>query len=130
MYIGSYKVKIKVLRQNRFYYFVKVIPVFSLWRFIFLIKTLNVFDLYIKIEKSLNKPSWLKKRLKTATFDCQFFAAIDTFNCESRRTQISSRPNIEVAFIFIIISNAALTTQKFVNKVGKRFFGNAVFKSK
>ena len=67
---------------------------------------------------------------QAAIFDGQFFAAIDTFNCESKRTQIFSRPNIEVAFIFIIISNAALTTQKFVNKVGKRFFGNAVFKSK
>ena len=42
----------------------------------------------------------------------------------------SSSPNIEVAFSFTVISNVAITTQKFVNKVGTKFFGNAVFKSK
>ena len=42
----------------------------------------------------------------------------------------SNSPNIEVAFSFTVISNVAITTQKFVNKVGTKFFGNAVFKSK
>ena len=37
-------------------------------------------------------------------------------------------PNIEVAFSFIVISNVAITAQKFVNKMGTKFFGSAVFK--
>ena len=39
-------------------------------------------------------------------------------------------PNIEVAFSFTVIGNVTITTQKFVNKIGKKFFGNGVFKSK
>ena len=39
-------------------------------------------------------------------------------------------PNIEMAFSFSVINNIAITTRKFVNKVGTKFFGNAVFKSK
>ena len=35
-----------------------------------------------------------------------------------------------MAFSFTIISNVAITTQKFVNNMGTKFFGNAVFKSK
>ena len=35
-----------------------------------------------------------------------------------------------MTFSFTIISNVAITTQKFVNNMGTKFFGNAVFKSK
>ena len=38
-----------------------------------------------------------------------------------------SGPNNEVAFSFTVIINVAITTQKFVNKVGTKFFGNFVF---
>ena len=41
-----------------------------------------------------------------------------------------SGPNIDVVFSFTVISNVAATTQKFLNKVGTKFFRNAVFKSK
>ena len=41
-----------------------------------------------------------------------------------------SGPHIKMAFSFTIISNVAITTQKFVNNMGTKFFGNAVFKSK
>ena len=34
-----------------------------------------------------------------------------------------------MAFSFTIIINVAITTQKFVNNMGTKFFGNAVFKS-
>ena len=37
-----------------------------------------------------------------------------------------SRPSTELTFSFII-SNNAITTQKFVKKVGTQIFGNAVF---
>ena len=35
-----------------------------------------------------------------------------------------------MTFSFTIISNVGITTQKFVNNMGRKFFGNAVFKSK
>ena len=35
-----------------------------------------------------------------------------------------------MTFSFTIISNVAITTQKFVNNMGTKFFGNAVFKLK
>ena len=35
-----------------------------------------------------------------------------------------------MAFRFTIISNVAITAQKFVNNMGTKFFGGAVFKSK
>ena len=38
--------------------------------------------------------------------------------------------NIEVAFSFTVISYVAIATQKFVNKVGTRFFENAVINLK
>ena len=38
--------------------------------------------------------------------------------------------HIKMAFSFTIISNVAITTEKFVNNMGTKFFGNAVFKSK
>ena len=41
-----------------------------------------------------------------------------------------SGPHIKMAFSFTIISNVAITTQKFVNNMETKFFGNAVFKSK
>ena len=41
-----------------------------------------------------------------------------------------SGPHIKMAFSFTIISNAAITTQKFVNNMGTKFFGDAVFKTK
>ena len=41
-----------------------------------------------------------------------------------------SRPQIKMTFSFTIISNVAITTQKFVKNMGIKFFGNAVFKSK
>lgn len=41
-----------------------------------------------------------------------------------------SGPNTEVAFSFSLTSNAAITTQKFVNKLGTKSFGKAVLKSK
>ena len=40
-----------------------------------------------------------------------------------------SGPNIEVAFSFSIISNVAITTHEFVNKMGMKSL-NAFFKSK
>ena len=41
-----------------------------------------------------------------------------------------SGPHIKMASSFTILSNVAITTQKFVNNMGTKFFGNAVFKSK
>ena len=41
-----------------------------------------------------------------------------------------SVPHIKMMFRLTIISNVAITTQKFVNNMGTKFFGNAVFKSK
>ena len=41
-----------------------------------------------------------------------------------------SGPHIKMTFSFPIISNVAITTQKFVNNVVMKLFGNAVFKSK
>ena len=39
-----------------------------------------------------------------------------------------SRPHIKMTFIsFTIISNVAITTQKFVNNMGAKFFGNEMF---
>ena len=35
-----------------------------------------------------------------------------------------------MTFSFTLISNVAITTQKFVNNIRTKFFGNAVFKSK
>ena len=40
-----------------------------------------------------------------------------------------SGPRIKMAFSFPIISNVAITKQKFVNNMGTEFFWNAVFKS-
>ena len=39
-------------------------------------------------------------------------------------------PNSEAWCSFIVISNVAITSQKFVIKAGTKFFGNAVFKLK
>ena len=39
-----------------------------------------------------------------------------------------SGPRIKMAFSFPIISNVAITKQKFVNNMGTEFFWNAVFK--
>ena len=41
-----------------------------------------------------------------------------------------SGPHIKMTFSFTIISNVAITTQKFVNNMGTKFFGNAIIKSK
>ena len=38
--------------------------------------------------------------------------------------------HIKMTFSFTIESNVAITTQKFVNNVVMKLFGNAVFKSK
>ena len=41
-----------------------------------------------------------------------------------------SGPYIKMTFNFTIISNVAITTQKFVNKMGTKFLENATLKSK
>ena len=41
-----------------------------------------------------------------------------------------SGPHIKITFSFTIISNVAVTTQKFVDNMGTKLFGNAVFKLK
>ena len=40
-----------------------------------------------------------------------------------------SGPNTEVGFSFTVISNVEITTQKFANKVGTKFFKNAVLRN-
>ena len=39
-------------------------------------------------------------------------------------------PNFKMTFSFAIVSNIAITTQKFINKVGAKMQGNGVLKFK
>ena len=64
---------------------------------------------------------------QAVTFDCQFVDVINKFTRYVRQTQMFVGPNTEVAFSFIIVSIVAITTQKFVKKLGTKFFGNALF---
>ena len=88
-----------------------------------LFKSLNGCDAYVKIEKSSSKPTWLKN--KQWSLAANFFLLLIRLRAQ---TQVFSGSNNEVAFSFKIISNAAISTQKFVNEVGKMFFENAVYK--
>ena len=59
----------------------------------------------------------------------QFFTA-EGFSCSNREIQMFSKSNNEVSLSFIKASSVEIATQRFVNKLGMKFSGNAVFKSK
>ena len=89
-----------------------------------LIKSLKGFDSYVKIEKSSNEP-------KQWPLTADFLLLLTPLLVNADRLKwMLSRPDIKMTFSLTIISNVAITTQKFVNYMGTKFFGNAVFKSK
>ena len=63
-------------------------------------------------------------------FNCQFLFLLTCLPVKAGRLKCSPEMFIKMAFNFTIISNVAITKQKFVNNMGTKFFWNAVFKSK
>ena len=67
---------------------------------------------------------------KAGTFIRRYFVVIDPFSRKWRRTYILISFNFKMTFSFVIVSNIAITTQKFENKVEAKIYGNGFLEFK